>query len=522
MPDVKDSSLLDPETVQRIDRPEVDDSPRDADSARLCLRVVMISVGIGVVLRMVQYLHHNSYWNDEAALVMNILHRGFADLLRPLDFAQAAPPMFLWLERLVYRKAGSSEYVLRAPPVLMGLIALPCFALLAWRLLRPAAAAWAVAWYGINDRIIPQVTEVKQYSADLLFSTLLLLAAFGARRQATPARRLALVSLGASVGIWFSFPTVIVFAGIMLALLPQVLRRPRGVLAFMGCMIPPLLSTALLARVILAHPRDPYLDEFWADHFANLHHPLTWLAGAFFELADYPFASFGVLVLFVAGVGAWALAKQGKRTFVTAVVLTLAVSVAMSAARIYPFGGQRITLYLFPLLFLLLGAGARPWHDASTRWYARAWWILPAPLLITAVSQCAHHTIRPVARSNIRPVAQYVLEHRKPSQPIYLAGGGVLPQTRVSGRNVEFLCYWPGGEENIFRRMIDPREIKADQFWVVYTTISTDKRAPLDLLLQQLRTVAQPTEEFTTGPAGAVLYHLRTMPATQPAPPAPH
>jgi hypothetical protein len=132
------------------------------------------------------------------------------------------------------------------------------------------------------------------------------------------------------------------------------------------------------------------------------------------------------------------------------------------------------------------------------------------------VSQCAHHTIRPVARSNIRPVAQYVLEHRKPSQPIYLAGGGVLPQTRVSGRNVEFLCYWPGGEENIFRRMIDPREIKADQFWVVYTTISTDKRAPLDLLLQQLRTVAQPTEEFTTGPAGAVLYHLRTMPRRNP------
>jgi hypothetical protein len=517
---VKESSLLDAHPIASIDRAAAEAAPRDVDSTRRSLRIVIISVAIGLVLRAVQYLHHTSYWNDEAALVMNILHRGFGDLLRPLDFAQAAPPFFLWVERLIYRAAGSSEFVLRAPPVLMGFIALPCFALLAWRLLRPSAATWAVAWYAVNDRIIPQVTEVKQYSGDLLFSTLILLAAFGSRRHTTAARRLALISLVACVGIWFSFTTSIVFAGVALAMLPQVLRRRRGFIAALACIIPVLLSGALLAHVIIAHPHDPYLDEFWADHFADLRHPATWLAGAFFELGDYPFASFGVLVLFLAGVGAWALKRQGNATFVSAVVLTLTLAVAMSAARLYPFGGLRITLYLLPMLFLLMGAGARPWGDGSTRWYARAWWILPAPLLITAATQCANHTVRPVARSNIRPVAQYVLEHRKPTQAIFLAGGGVLPQTRVSGRNIEFLCYWPGGEQNIFRTMIDPRQIKADEFWVVYTTISTDKRAPLDLLLQDLQTVAQPIQEFSTGPAGAVLYRLRKMPSTRPAPAA--
>jgi len=517
MPAVKDSTLLDPQATPSTDHPRVDEAPRNPDSRRLHLRIVIISVAIGVVLRLVQYLHHTSYWNDEAALVMNILHRGFADLLRPLDFAQAAPPLFLWLERLIYRAGGSSEFVLRALPVLMGLVALPCFALLAWRLLRPSAAAWAVAWYAINDRIIPQVTEVKQYSADLLFSTLLLLAAFGPRR-ATPARRLALISLVASVGIWFSFTTAIVFAGIALALLPQLIRRPRGLFACIACMILALLSAALLAHVILAHPHDPYLDEFWADHFADLHHPATWFAGALFELGDYPFASFGVLVLLIAALGAWTLAKEGNKTVVAAAVLTLTLAVAMSAARLYPFGGQRITLYLFPLLFLLMGAGARPWRDGSTRWYARAWWVLPAPLLITAATQCTNHTVRPVARSNIRPVAQYVLQHRMPSQTIFLAGGGVLPQTRVSGRNIEFLCYWPGPEDNISRTMIDPRQIKAEEFWVVYTTISTDKLAPLDHLFQQLQAVAEPTDKFTTGPAGAVLYRLRKSPATHRVP----
>jgi hypothetical protein len=517
--------LLDPQARHTTPPPEdrtAAPTAREARVKRVSLRVVLASVGLGSVLRIVQYLHHNSYWNDEAALVMNVLHRNYRELLRPLDFAQAAPPLFLWLERFVYRLGGRSEYVLRAPPAVIALLTLPCFALLAWRLLRPAAAAWAVAWFSVNDRIVPQVTEVKQYSADILCSTLLLLAAFGLRRDRTAARRLAIVSLIASVAVWFSFPSAIVYGGILFALLPQVLRQRRGVWTVLACTLPPLLSAALLAPILLTHPPDPYLHQFWAPHFADPRHPATWLAGALFELGDYPFASLGVPVLILATLGAWSLRRQQKGPCVTAILVTLALAVLTSAVRVYPFGGSRVSLYLFPPMFLLLGAAARPWHEHSCAWHARAWWLLPAPLLLLAVSQCALHCVRPVVRSNIRPVAQYVLQHRKPAQAIYLAGAGSLPQTRVSGRNVEFLCYWPRDETNIHRRMTDPAQIRQRQFWVVYSTISTDKRSDIDRLLQRLEKVATPTERFSTGPAGAVLYRLATAPpATQPATAAP-
>jgi hypothetical protein len=482
---------------------------------RACFRLVLLSLAIGVVLRIVQYLHHNSYWNDEAALVLNILHRDFDDLLRPLDFAQAAPPLFLWVQRWIAVHFGSSEYALRALPALLGLAALPLYANLAWRLLRPAAAAWAVAWFAINDRIIPQVTEVKQYSDDLFFSTLLFFVAFGPARAASPVRRLARAAIVATVAIWFSFPSAIVFGGIVVGLLPQVLRRPRDVLRFIACTLPPLASAALLGRLVLTNPRDPYLNEFWANHFVNFARPITWLAGALFELGDYPFASLGVVVLFLAAIGFFALRNQGRQNFMLTALATLIIALVASALRIYPFGGSRVTLYLFPPLFLLVGAGAFPFTTLPLdHWLRRAWWVLPAPLLILAVAQCSAHSVRPVARSNIRPVVHYVHDHRNPDETIYLAGGGVLPQSRVSGRNVEFLCYWPDSETNIVRQMIPPEEITAKRFWVVYSLISSEKLSRLDPLLQRLAAIAEVKSRHQAGPAGAILYELRDAAST--------
>jgi hypothetical protein len=488
-----------------------------APHTRACFRLVLLSLGIGMILRIVQYLHHNSYWNDEAALVLNILHRDFAGLLRTLDFAQAAPPAFLWIERWIALRLGSSEYALRALPVLLGLAALPLYATLAWRLLRPAAAAWAVVWFAINDRIIPQVSEVKQYGDDLFFSTLLFFVAFAPVRPVSPVRRLARSAIVATVAIWFSFPSAIVFGGIVVGLLPQVLRRPRDLLRFIACTLPPLASAALLAKLVLIHPRDPYLDEFWANHFVNFSRPLTWLAGALFELADYPFASLGVVVLLLAAIGCFALRNQGRQTFMLTTLATLIIALVASALRIYPLGGSRVGLYLFPPLFLLVGAGAMPFTTfALDHWLRRAWWVLPAPLLLLAIAQCSAHSVRPVARSNIRPVVHYVHDHRNSGETIYLAGGGVLPQTRVSGRNVEFLCYWPEDETNIVRQMIPPEAITAKRFWVVYSLISSEKLSRLDPLLQRLSAIADVKSKHQAGPAGAILYELRDTSSTRP------
>src|SRR6266404_4589599 len=63
---------------------------------------------LGLFLRLHHYLRNPSMWHDEAALVLNVFNKGFRELLGPLLFSQAAPPLFLWIERSVFLVLGES------------------------------------------------------------------------------------------------------------------------------------------------------------------------------------------------------------------------------------------------------------------------------------------------------------------------------------------------------------------------------------------------------------------------------
>ena len=54
---------------------------------------------VGVVVRVWQYGLNRSLWVDEACCALNLIHRQYAELLRPLDYHQGAPLGFLFVER---------------------------------------------------------------------------------------------------------------------------------------------------------------------------------------------------------------------------------------------------------------------------------------------------------------------------------------------------------------------------------------------------------------------------------------
>src|SRR5260370_14788958 len=70
-------------------------------------------VGLGLGLRLVHYVRDPSVWHDEAALIVNVLGKGFRELLGPLFLNEAGPPLFLWLERAMVLVGGEGTYVLR-------------------------------------------------------------------------------------------------------------------------------------------------------------------------------------------------------------------------------------------------------------------------------------------------------------------------------------------------------------------------------------------------------------------------
>ena len=50
-------------------------------------------------------------------MVINVIQRDWRHLLDRLDYAQAAPPLFLWAERAMYKCFGAGEYSLRFLPL---------------------------------------------------------------------------------------------------------------------------------------------------------------------------------------------------------------------------------------------------------------------------------------------------------------------------------------------------------------------------------------------------------------------
>src|SRR5437588_6568692 len=139
-------------------------APRDALTAggrRLYLRLVLVIVAVGIVCRVAQYLANPSLWHDEALVTLNVMDRSYAQLLRPLDYEQAAPPLFLWAEKALLNTFGFSEYALRLVSLVAGVGSLSLFVLLSWRLLSPALSPWVVAWFALCEKFIWHSAEVK-------------------------------------------------------------------------------------------------------------------------------------------------------------------------------------------------------------------------------------------------------------------------------------------------------------------------------------------------------------------------
>ena len=87
---------------------------------------------LGVIVRVLQYAYYRPLWLDENALAFNLVNRSFFELLQPLDYAQAAPPGFLFLEKAVIQTLGASTYTLRLVPLLAGIRSI----FLVWELAR--------------------------------------------------------------------------------------------------------------------------------------------------------------------------------------------------------------------------------------------------------------------------------------------------------------------------------------------------------------------------------------------------
>jgi hypothetical protein len=379
-------------------------------------------VAVGGLLRLVRFGDNRSLWLDEAMLSLNVLERGFLELLRPLDHAQAAPPAFLLLVKLSVATIGDSEYALRLVPLLAALAALVIFRRLSARLLPGLPGLVALGLFAVAEPLVHYAAEVKQYSLDVLaVVALLAIAAEPLVTGRLSGRRAVALAVAGLLAVSVSYPSVFLLVGVaaVLALEPFVSRRRLShaalVLAVVWACSFGAVLVFMLGRTGEVRAAAVGLGE------AGVESPLR-IAVDVWRAFGYPapFARTTVgLAVLVAVLGALHLRR--RRLPVLAVLAVVVAATATAAtANLYPFFG-RFVLFLVPLVLLLVGAGVQELREL-TRERTRAVWITALLVLaVFPVGVAAANAVSPPGIEETRGVIRAMEERWQPGDLLFAA-----------------------------------------------------------------------------------------------------
>ncbi len=416
-------------------------------------KALALVLSLGVLLRAREYLANRSLWLDESCLALNIIERSFRALVAPLDYGQAAPLGFLFGERLVVTLVGSSEYALRAMPLVAGIFALFVFWRLARQLLSPAGTLLAVAMFAISDSLIYYSAEVKQYGLDVATTVFLwwLCTTLMSRLDNGDIAAWVLVTIVGAAAIWISHPAIFVVGGIAAQMLCQaaVRRRPRLLVAgacssgvwlvsFLALYLislrffSPTLADAWFGAVAPAGPAVPagpaappgpagaagavaFEYVAWLRDTVRFRHTVGTLA----VLPLGPHVLRLVTVCAALGVVAvlWRRRDRQWAWFAAAVALACLAS----SLRKYPIT-SRLWLFLAPGMILLIAAGVdEMWRRTRQPFRVVAQLVLACLLLFYPGVAAARGAVRPPQKEEVRPLLEYVRDHYRPGDVLYVS-----------------------------------------------------------------------------------------------------
>lgn len=519
-------------------------------------RLTALAIGLGVVLRLRQYLSDRSLWLDESLIVDNLVNRSWRGLLHPLANGQGAPIGWLEVQRTVIAVLGSSEPALRLVPLVAGCLLLGCVADIARRVLSPALVPVAVLLAAIAPSLVRYSTEVKQYESDALAVAVAvdvgLLVLGVAPGRLTRRHGLGLAVVGGAIAL-LSFPGLLAFAGVLLVLLVQrAAARDRAgavllVLSAVGYGVAAAVQYLTVARQLHG---SVILAVYWSSGYPPPHTGipgvLRWLPRVWRALVANPMhLALPWLTLVLAVVGAAVVAA--RRGWAVAALLLVPVAVRLAAAidESYPLA-ERLALDVVPPMLILLVATAdvlrppvtrsvhrRPASRPAGRTAALATLALLVPTAVVAapdVRDAVRRARTPLQITELRPVLTDVAHLRRPSDQVWTYWGSQTATVYYSKRlhfpvqrsiglftNVpcderrEFLGLPAGTRIWLVGGALDPREVKAPP--------GPGNPDDLAALQQRFARYARPVQRFTSHEAVAVLYVVgrlaRPSPATQ-------
>jgi hypothetical protein len=474
---------------------------------------------LGVLLRLRQYLFNRSLWLDESLLTLNLLSRSAPELLKPLDYHQGAPLGFLMLEKAAISFLGTSEMALRLIPFLAGIASLFLLAQVAKRFLTSTAVPVAVGLFAISGPLIYYSSEVKQYSTDVCVVLALFLLADSLLRSPSSLFRMCLAAFLAGASIWFSQPAAFVAASIGIVWLCAAVGK-RHLAALNRALAFGLITSASFGLSYFVSlrklARDEWLLGYWNGAFVPtpLFSPaaLRWFITTWLMLLEDPMGLTFVGIASVAIIiGAREMFRE-KREHLLVLVLPVFLALVASGFHRYPFRG-RLLLFAVPSILLVAAAGL-----ATIRFNTRsvvpglgAWLI--GLLFFVPAEEALRNVVNPRGVEEIRPVLQYVEQHRQLGDTLFCYYDGAPALKYYSRRgiitSIPTIIGKPSRQDwTAYRQDLNQLRGKR-RIWVIFSHIYRDGGADEEkLFLDYLDQLGDRQEQTQAVGASAYLYLL--------------
>ncbi len=405
---------------------EIDDRARNSlFSSRT---IPWLIIGIGAVLRIAQFIYNRSLTEGEAALALNIVQRSYSQLLKPLDYAQAAPVGFLLLQKFMSTLLGLSELALRFLPLIAGIGALFLFYQVAKKTISKQSLTIALVLFAVGDHLIYFASEVKQYSSDVFIALLIISLAILVFDKKFEIKYTILFGFVSGLCLWFSHPALFVFCASLIVMYFYALRKLQWS-TLCGLLIATMLGLASFLTNYLVTlsslSRHEQLLTAWQSSFMPL--PPTslpdikWFAYVFLRTFKFPIglSIYELLLGVLAFLWGCAMMFRYKKRNILLLILPIFLALIASGLHRYPFEG-RLLLFLTPFMILVIAQGISDIRNKIRHQSNFLGIALVVILFIHPVLLAGYHLIRPRAPEELRTVLKYVDENWHDGDIIYV------------------------------------------------------------------------------------------------------
>ncbi len=319
--------------------------------------ILLALFSLALVLSLIEFFEFRDFELDESWILLNVIHRNFFELLRPLDYHQIAPPGFLWSIKFLHEFFPDKSQVLRLYSLFFFLLSIGPVYYVFKPITTQKTAWWILFMLIINPVVLFYATQVKQYGADLFFYYIIVaLTIFYSNRPHL--KNFLFLALSGTIAPWFSnvavlsLPLVFLFLMVRFKFNTQFYKH---LLLLFSIWITSVGVNYFL--FIHDHPTKSYMVPYWLQRNAllNGNNIISFGKTVMYVISKECLRFFGPFKYlgFIIFLGIYKLWSEKNYTALFWTLGPFFMHLIASSIKIYPFQ-TLMALYLFPVFLLWL------------------------------------------------------------------------------------------------------------------------------------------------------------------------